>query len=166
MACNNCGKSARHQKIAVSGDVDTKATPAENLEPAVIRPGKQFAAPEGAAAEVVPQTRQEAFEAAKAFSFDDIIHKQSAEQKRHSADVESMYRQMTDAMRHFHVISLLSVANYENLAMPGVSPDQAVIALQEALNREDFSHINDLYPTLKEKVNARYGELVKKRISL
>ncbi len=170
MGCNNCGKSSlRHSpKVVVSGDMDKNVPAAQNLEPAVaVRPGKSFTSEEGTT-EVRPaaMTSQEAFEVAKSYTFDQIIEKQARDQQASAAHIESMYRQMTEHMRHFHIVSLLSVANYENLAMPGVSPDQAVIALKEALDREDFSDINMLYPSLKEKVAARYNELMQKRIVL
>lgn len=156
MACNGCGKSGiRHSpKVIISGDVDNKPVP--------ISTGKSFA-PE---IKNPPETSKEAFNHAKELSFEDIIQRQIEHQKRVNYDIEDMYSQMTEPMRHFHILSLLANANYENQSMPGVSPDQAVVAIKSALDREDFNEINRLYPTLKNKIGERYKELMQKRITL
>ena len=167
MGCNNCKDKAsmRHNPTVVvkGGDLDA---PTQIVEPTPVgvRTGKAFALdPE---LPDMPPNPHEAFMHAKSLSYDDIMRRQGDQQKRASLEVETMYREMTDAMRQFHVVSLLSVANYENLAMPGVSPDQAVIALKAALDREDFKEINNLYPTLKSQVDRRHDDLMSKKIVL
>lgn len=164
MSCNNCGDktSLRHKPtVVVSGDIDSKPTTTNTINASADSPvtGKSFT-PEN---QITPH---EAFVQAKSLDFEVIINRQRAQQKRAIMEVESMYQEMTDAMRQFHIVSLVAVANYENLAMPGVSPDQAVVALKEALDREDFIKINELYPQLKSNVALRYEELMSKRITL
>lgn len=169
MTCRNCGdkSSNRHNPTAVvrSGDVDQIS---EVVQPASVRTGKSFA-PDPSLPEAPPQMSSnphEAFMQAKALSYEDILKMQEDQHRRASLEIESMYKEMTPAMRRYHVVSLLAVANYENLSMPGVTPDQAIVALKEALDRPDFNEINELYPNLKGQVELRYNDLVKKRILL
>jgi hypothetical protein len=114
----------------------------------------------------MPPDPRQAFNEAKSLTFDDIMSRNNEQLNMAGVELERMYGQMTDAMRQFHVVSLVAVANYENMAMPGVTPDQAIVALKTALDREDFIKINELYPDLKGQINARWSELMAKRITL
>ena len=165
MGCRNCGdkSSQRHAPtVVVSGDVDSGR---QLVEQPAIRTAKAFT-PDPDEPLPMPPSPHQAFIEAKTLTYEDISRRNDEQLRRAGMEVESMYLEMTDAMRQFHVMSLLAVANYENMAMPGVTPDQAIVALKSALDRDDFNNINGMYPTLKAKVNIRCQELMDKKIVL
>lgn len=109
---------------------------------------------------------QEVFEQAKSYSIDELMRRAVEFQKATAIELERAFSEMTPDMKIFHILSLLSTANYDNLSAPGISPDQAVVGLKIALDREDFNDINRLYPLLKVRVAHRYGELMSRKILL
>lgn len=166
MGCRNCGDkpSTRHAPtVMVQGDIDEQKSAIEKANEKV---RQTFAPDEDDPIPSMPSNPYEAFEEAKALTYEDIARRDEEQLRRAAEEVELMYAQMTDAMRQFHVMSLLRVANFENMAMPGVTPDQAIMALKTALEREDFKNINELYPRLKQQVDKRCQELLDKRILL
>ncbi len=164
MTCNNCGNKAsmRHNPTVIvkGGDVDAPKI----VKPETVQAGKSFT-PDHNIPDMAPNP-QEAFIQAKSLSFEDIMKRQGDQQKRVKLEIESAYKEMTNAMRHFHIVNLLSVANYENGGPQGISPDQAIVALKESLEREDFNDINTMYPTLRSQVLKRYDMLMLNKIIL
>ena len=144
MSCKDCGnKTSRH--LAQSGDVDR--------EPAVPPPGP--AAPD-------PFSD---FVAAKNASYDELKERQRMQQEMIASQHNFMLGEMTPAMKRKFIEDLVGVANAE-MDFPGMAPEQAVVAVKKALDRDDFSFITVLYPNLKPAVDTRYLDIVSKALPL
>ncbi len=190
MGCRNCGDKAskRYKPTIVVKNVDQETVPAMEQgtfaakrvpAPPVERvsglkdddeafEGAQPAHPHIERPPVQPEqmSLQEAFESAKSLTVDELMGRLADFQQTQDREIERAFSEMTHPMRLFHVLNLLSIANYENLSSPGISPEQAVVGLKTALDRKDFSEVNKLYPTLRAKVDARYEQLVANKIRL
>lgn len=152
MSCRDCGdKHSRYDK-KVPSNVDETGNRAQQVRDA---PG--FNA--GPASD--PFT---SFFAAQKMTYEELgeqrrLHWQMIEQQ-----TEQVFSQMTDAMRQIHVDELVAVVNCEKMSMPGMTSGQAIASLAEALERDDFSFVKDLYPGLKEVVTVRMEEVVSRKI--
>ncbi len=177
MSCRNCGekKTPRHNPVAFTKDMDqVKKEASIGYGTMLPKPAPNNSSPknpslfnlEKETGKQLPPSTEEVFQRAKEMGIDDLLAKTKEYQDLATREIENAFLQMTDAMKQFHILHLLAIANYENLHAPGLSPEQALVGLKFALDREDFSKINDLYPTLKEQVGKRYEELIKRRIIL
>ena len=173
MGCTGCGKGPkRNNPTIMVGNVDeepkviteakrgsfrqeikTDSSPKEVAQPVITAPDQ-------------PPRPLDPFEEVKTLGFEELMSRTSQHQKQAAIEIERAFSEMTEAMRHFHILNLLSIANLENLSTSGLSPDQAIVGLKTALDRKDFSEINSLYPKLREQVERRYRELMDKKISL
>lgn len=178
MPCNGCGnKSTRHDPPVLEKDIDEqKSRSISELTQGsfTVKQVNQESPPKKEAFvedESPPPTSEplgpyEAFQGAKKLSFEEIMYRAGVQQKAVESEIDKAFSEMTQPMRQYHIMTLLSVANYENMNSHGVTPEQAIVGLKEALEREDFNFINNLYPHLKPQVLKRYQELVEKRILL
>jgi len=102
--------------------------------------------------------------AAQKMTYEDLTNRRLMQQRMIKRQSESILAEMTDAMRRVHIDELIGVANAERLSLPGMTPAQAIVALQEALGRPDFAFIEDVYPGLTAAVSSRYQKVVERRL--
>ncbi len=105
-----------------------------------------------------------AFFAAKNMSYEDLSARKAFRQQLMEQQSEQVMEQMSDAMRQLHIDELIGVANCEKMAVPGMTPGQAVVALKETLSRAEFSFIEDLYPGLSAAVDKRFAQIQEERL--
>ena len=165
MGCRGCGeKSSRYSNMPkMTGDVDGAiAAPGFQPDPNSTPSGRKVAMPS-------PPSPGEndpmgSFLAAKSLSYEEMRDRIEFQQKLMESQQEQVMLQMTDAMRQIHIDELVAVVNCEKMAVPGMTEGQAIMALHEALQREDFSFITELYPGLKEAVSERYIEIQSQKL--
>ncbi len=167
MGCSGCGKETKRSKPTVMvGNIDEEPKVVVEAKQGSFRPQLKDKTPEAEVAPAPTSPQQNIFDEVKELTFDDLMSRAGQHQKHAAIEIEKAFSQMSEAMRHFHILNLLSIANFENLSATGLSPDQAVVALKTALDRKDFSEINKLYPNLRSQVGHRYEELIDKKITL
>lgn len=153
MGCKNCGDGSRHQKKIplINNGVDY-ATPPEKEPKKTPLKTEEMVTPE------------EAFQAARAMSYEEIMDRMKVQQDMMDENSEQAILKMTVPMKKYHVLSLLGIYNHDITSMTGISPGQALIGLKKVLEREDFKVINDMYPTLKKVVSERVEKILQDRI--
>lgn len=166
MVCRGCGD--KKSRYAVGSDVDAVPTarPVANLPGAgsVEIPAPGFASTP-AEAEAARQTDPlSAFVAAKGMSYEEMVERKRLQFKFLTQQEEQIMSEMTDAMRRVHIDELISVANFQRMGIPGMTPEQAIVALKDSMERPDFSNVLQHYPGLKEAVDKRYRELEDKML--
>ena len=166
MSCRDCGKKAnRYGNKPVGGNLDALSANRVPVQEEI--PGKGFKADfsneelERAAAAGDPLMQ---FTAAKSKTYEELATRRQLEQRLIKSQSDAMLGEMTEAMKRVHVDELISVANADRLSLPGMTPAQAIVALQELLEREDFSFIENHYEGLTAAVKERYEELVSRRL--
>lgn len=141
MSCRNCeDKPSRYQSVATK-DID--------------RPPVE-----------IPSEPYSNFLAARSKSYEDLLKEDQEMLKFLDQQAEAAYLEMSDAMKRRYVEKMVAVANCDEVSPLGANPGQAVRALHKVLNREDFSFILDIYPTLKDQVSFLYSNLDKNKINL
>ena len=170
MSCRNCGnKASRYDrqppilKGNMDGSVETVSRNTENTEAPHTGPGFVPVPdlPDSPEEGIDPLT---ALFAAKKMSYEELTDRRKFQQQVVLDGQERILEQMTESMKRVHAEELIAVANCEKMALPGMHPGQAIIALREALARSDFRFMEDLYPGLTEAVEVRYQELQKNRL--
>lgn len=165
MGCSNCGdrtKPSRHRPVTLvaGGDVDSKGSPETPVVPT--SSVTTIPAPDPSK----PDAAQAGFEAAQKMSYEEIMNRQNALQEAMDQQAEAAFQQMTVDMKKFHVLSLVSAANYETANLSNMAPDHAVVVLKKTLDRDDFAEIREFFPGLQEQVNKRYDKLLQDRITI
>lgn len=111
-----------------------------------------------------PTDPMSAFFSAKQFTYEELKGRQEFSRTASKQQSDHIMGEMTDAMRQIHLEELLATANCDEMSIPGMSGDQAIVALKIALDRPDFFFVNSLYPDLKGAVDVRYSDIVAKRL--
>lgn len=140
MGCGGCDeKESRYggAKVMNNGDID-KAMPQ----------------PKGTMAQ--PMDPMSAFFSAKQFSYEELKQRQDFTREAAKKQADHIMSEMTDAMRQIHLEELIATANSDMMSIPGMAADQAIVALKDALDRDNFAFVETLYPGLKEAVASRY----------
>ena len=99
------------------------------------------------------------FLAARNLSYEDIISRKNFQRDILLKQAEAVMDQMTDAMRQVHIDELIGVVNCDKMAVPGMSPGQAIMALRQCLDRKEFSFVDELYPGLREAVDEQHAKI-------
>ena len=102
-----------------------------------------------------------AFYAARNMTYEELCARRKLQQDMMRNESEQTEALMTDAMRRSNIDVLISVANYEATGVPGMTPDTAVVVLQEILARPEYTTIKPLYPGLETAVEKRYTKIKK-----
>lgn len=147
MSCKGCGDKPSRYALP-GGDVDHQP-----------QAGAGFA-PSG------PPDPLMEFVASKNVSYEEFVERQRFHQRLMEQQHNQMLVEMTDAMRRKYIDELVGVANADKIGAPGLSPDQAVVALKEVLDRPEFSFISDIYPNLRPAVASRYEEIKARALPL
>jgi len=106
-----------------------------------------------------PPDPYQAFVSAKSQSYEELKEVRDFRWRMMVNQQDQLRREMSPAMRRIHVEDLIISANSEAWGVPGVTPSQAVVMLQELLELEEFLFVEELYPGLKSKVNARFASI-------
>ena len=96
-----------------------------------------------------------AFFSAKQFTYEELKERQNFSRDAAKKQSEHIMSEVTDAMKQIHLEELIATANCEMMSIPGMTSDQAIVAIHDALNRNNFYFVETLYPGLKEAVAAR-----------
>lgn len=147
MTCRDCDDENKVSRHAPQGT----AEPAPGFTPGPTPPG-------GA------EDPFAAFFAAKSMSYEELSSRKAFRQQLMEQQSEQVMEQMTDAMRQLHIDELVGVANCEKMAVPGMTPGQAIVALKETLSRTEFYFIENLYPGLNNVVNKRFAKIQEERL--
>lgn len=147
--CNDENESSRHTPIVDQPTVE----PAPGFTPESISPQ-----PGGS------EDPFAAFFAARNMSYKDLTSRKEFRQQLMEQQSEQVMGQMTDAMRQLHVDELIGVANCEKMAVPGMTPGQAIVALKETLLRPEFHFIESMYPGLNVAVDKRFVRIQEERL--
>lgn len=164
MGCKGCEKkTSRYSNLTkMPADIDT----VEEVLPSKPAPG--FSPPVGEAPIDYNNPQQQdpfaSFFAARALSYEELTARRQFQQNVMEQQAEQVMLQMTDDMKQVHIDELIAVVNCEKMSVPGMTPQQAIVSLQETLEREDFSFIEVLYPGLKGAVNAQYISIISTRL--
>lgn len=111
-----------------------------------------------------PSDPMSAFFSAKHFSYEELKERQDFSKEAAKKQSEHIMSEMTDAMKQIHLEELIATANSEMMSIPGMTSDQAVVAIKDALDRHNFKFVETLYPGLKEAVNSRYTVIINNRL--
>ena len=169
MGCKNCGDGNRHKIddiTLVQGQKKESKPPGEPLKYMSVSESGEPATPIKKAhlrTDEMPSP-QEAFEAAKQLSYEEIVRMTESQQKMVDSSSMAAMSDMTVAMKRYHVTSLLAVANYDTTTMTGISPSQALVGVHKVLLLEEFKCVNDIYPDLLKKVSDKVDQLMQGRI--
>ena len=167
MGCRGCGDKANRQ-MGVKGDLDARPPAPDTVTSNVNQGsfvGKGFKEMPTADPQVPPMNDPiSALVAAQKMSYEELTARRTMQQRMIKSQGDAILAEMTDAMKRVHVDELIGVANADLLALPGMTPAQAVIALRDVLSRDDFAFVEDLYPGLNEAVNKRYEKLRAERL--
>ena len=148
MGCRGCSeKTSRYGGVKMEGgDVDT------NIPTGPIP---------GATEMAQPTDPMSIFLSAKSYSYEELKERQEFSRRAAKQQSDHIMGEMTDAMKQVHLEELISTANSDIMSIPGMTKDQAVVNIRDALSRPDFAHVSTLYPGLKEAVDSRYEIIVK-----
>lgn len=164
MSCKSC-KDKKPTRHTINASPSRPEVPAGSFAPqrghdlGDVRTAKSFKPPE-------TDNPVEDFLAAKELSYAEIKSRQDAMLEAAREHSEVALHDMTDDMRRVYVESLVSVANGDLMSMGTLTPEQAIIGLYQLLQRDDFSFITNIYPTLKPQVEKRYEDIMKNKIVL
>lgn len=151
MVCRNCGSGqSRH------GNIDVGTT---NAEIGQSVPGAGFLPDDNKTFDPMM-----AFISAKSLTYQEMADRREFQQRMAEQQQEQLFLEMSDAMKQIHIDELIAVANCDKMGVPGMTPQQAIVALQETLSREDFSFVDELYPGLREAVRKKYRDLIVDRL--
>jgi hypothetical protein len=118
--------------------------------------------PQGAMAQ--PIDPMSAFFSAKQFTYEELKERQDFTRKAAQQQSDHIMSEMTDAMKQIHLEELIATANSDMMSIPGMTSDQAVVAIKDALDRKNFAFVETLYPGLREAVEKRYVEIEARRL--
>lgn len=107
-----------------------------------------------------PMDPMSAFFSAKQFSYEELKQRQDFTREAAKKQADHIMSEMTDAMRQVHLEELIATANSDLMSIPGMTSDQAVVSIKDALDRDNFIFVETLYPGLKEAVAVRYETIV------
>ena len=107
-----------------------------------------------------PADAMTAFFTAKQYSYKELKERQDFTKDAARKQSDHIMSEMTDAMRQIHLEELIATANSDMMSIPGMTSDQAVVAIKDSLDRDAFTFVAELYPGLREAVEARYEVIV------
>jgi hypothetical protein len=111
-----------------------------------------------------PADPMSAFFSAKQFSYEELKSRQEFSMTAAKQQSDHIMGEMTDAMRQIHLEELIATVNCDEMSIPGMAPDHAIVAMKRALDREDFFFVMSLYPELKAAVAVRYEVILSNRL--
>src|SRR3972149_10273497 len=144
MGCNKCGDKSQSRY----GSGETKQVEYKTAQ-------EQELAMRG---EQVRQQLDSAVEKIRALSYEQLKESRmkQIQSVREAEDVR--LKETTEAMKQVYVEELIAIVNGEDVLPTGTSPLQALVRLNRFLQRQDFSFMNKLYPTLATQVKDMLAE--------
>jgi len=149
MACKGC-----EDKVSRYGGVKMEGGDMDSEERAFAQQGSMNQ----------PVDPMSAFFSAKQFSYEELKERQDFSRDAAKQQSEHIMSEMTDAMKQIHLEELITTANCDLMSIPGMTSDQAIVAIHDALNRSNFDFVETLYPGLKETVAKRYAVIESNRL--
>ena len=104
------------------------------------------------------------FYAARGLSYEELTTRREMSQRMLRQAAEEMLVHMSEPMKQVHIDELISVVNCETDTVPGMTPNQALVALNRLIDRDSWQEAFSYYPGLKEEVKKRYQELTANRL--
>jgi hypothetical protein len=148
MGCKGCDdKVSRYGGVKMSGDMDDN---------------NQTYVQQGSMNQ--PVDPMSAFFSAKQFSYEELKERQDFSRDAARKQSSHIMDEMTDAMKQIHLEELIATANCELMSIPGMTADQAIVSIKDALDRDNFHFVETLYPGLKEAVGVRFAAIQVNRI--
>lgn len=149
MACKGC-----EDKVSRYGGVKVEGGDMDNSDKAY--------GPQGTMNQ--PVDPMSIFFSAKQYSYEELKSRQDFSREAAKQQSAHIMSEMTDAMKQIHLEELIATANCDMMSIPGMTSDQAVVAIKDALDRNNFAFVSTLYPGLKEAVDARYAIIEANRL--
>jgi len=152
MGCRGCSeKASRYGGTKMeAGDVDEKKTPSRIPTGPI----------PGASNMAQPTDPMSIFMSAKNFSYEELKERQDFSRRAAQSQSDLIMSEMTDAMRQIHLEELIATANSDVMSIPGMTSDQAIVAIKSSLDRPDFAYVETLFPGLREAVEKRNAVIV------
>lgn len=115
---------------------------------------------------VIPNGYADLFKGVNELSFDTLVRMREDIRVKEEEKYKEMLKYMSDDLKALKILTFVKIFNGEEFSQEGHSPEYCLEMLYLLSKYEGTSYIFDKFSGLREEVENRHNDLVKKRLNL